>query len=302
MTDSESPQSEEIKSKSGTSISDKLVFKQKLNSFQYPTMPKRSYYSRNKNIRKIRITTNLFELKLKEDYHKFILFNSDIDPEVAEDNSPLRKEIYLSIVIPNLPKCYKKIFWAGKNIYAFIKESTNYDYEILNIHGKLNNIEYKIILKKVKEIYFQKVRDFNGANQQIKSVLEILFRNLIKGNPKIIAFHDRTIFEIDPKKIISIDNKNKDNIYQGYFSSCQITENGLYMLINNRNKLISGKTALQKMIEIRKELQQTNIPINEIYERIKEYFKYHKTVLTIYGSLRTYKIKDVDFDKKPENT
>ena len=42
--------------------------------------------------------------------------------------------------------------------------------------------------------------------------------------------------------------------------------------------------------------------MNEIYEIIREYFNSHRTVLTTYGSLKGYKIKDVAFDKNPINT
>ena len=39
----------------------------------------------------------------------------------------------------------------------------------------------------------------------------------------------------------------------------------------------------------------------DIYSEIKNYFKKHKTVLTVY-SLRAYKIQDINFDKNPSNT
>ena len=45
-----------------------------------------------------------------------------------------------------------------------------------------------------------------------------------------------------------------------------------------------------------------NMSVREMYEQIREYFIKHKTVLTTYGSLKGYKIKDVDFDKNPKNT
>ena len=294
--------SEEIKSNSGTSESEKQLFKQKLSSFNYPIMPKRDNALRkNENNGNIIISTNMFEIKLVDDFHKFTLFSVEIYPEIAEDNSSLIRQIYFNIVIPKLPKNFKKVFWAGLNLYTFITEEENNNYNKIEIKEELNKIQYTIKLIKIKEISFKKINDFNGANAQIKTIFENIFRNLIMRNPQVITFHDRTIFEIDKKNIINVDNKNKENIYQGYITSCQITESGLYMLVNNRSKLISGKTALEKMNEIRK-INQKNIPMNEIYEIIREYFNSHRTVLTTYGSLRGYKIKDVDFDKNPVNT
>ena len=116
-------------------------------------------------------------------------------------------------------------------------------------------------------------------------------------NPKVIKFHDRTLFEIDPNNITNIYNKN--NFYSGYITSANITESGLYMLVNNINKLITGKTVLEKMRELRSKFKAENRNHSEIVQGIKDYFRYHRTVLTTYGSLRTYRINDINFDKNP---
>ena len=56
------------------------------------------------------------------------------------------------------------------------------------------------------------------------------------------------------------------------------------------------------MLEIRKKYVNQNMPNRDIFEKIREYFYEHKTVLTTYGSLKGYKIKDINFDKNPNNT
>ena len=296
--------SEENKSNSETSEYEKQIFKQKLSSFKYSTMPKRNIQNRLKqaNSENLSISTNMFEIKLIDKFHKFTLFSVQIFPEIAEDNSPLIRQIFFNIVIPKLPNNFKKVFWAGLNMYTFITDEKNNSYNNIEIKEELNKIQYIIKLVKIKEISFKNINDFNGTNLQIKSIFENIFRNLIMRNPKVITFHDRTIFEIDKNNIINIDNQNKEHIYQGYITSCHITESGLYMLINNRSKLISGKTALEKMNEIRKRLSQKDISMRDIQENIREYFNSHRTVLTTYGSLKGYKIKDVTFDKNPINT
>ena len=246
-------QSEEVKSNSGTSESERENLRQKLSSYKYETMPKRDnkYRQQNQENSKITITTNLFEIKFIDDYHKFTLFSIKILPEIAEDNNTLVRKIIYEIVFPQLPKCFQKNILSGKNLYSFIieEEGKDIDFKKIDIFGELSNTKYHINLEKVKEISFKKINDFNGENQQVKLIIENMFRNIIMRNPKIITFHDRTIFEIDPKKIINVDNK--ENIYQGYISSSHITESGLYMLINSRSKFISGKTALQKIMEIK---------------------------------------------------
>ena len=293
-----SVKSEENKSSSGTSESERLNFNFKLRSYKYPIMPKRNYDLRHsQNSQEKSISTNLFEIKFIDEYHKFTLFSSEILPEIALDNFSLRRQIYTNIT---LPSSFKKFFWAGNNLYAFIAqdEGKNDNYNNIEIAEEINNIKYNIKLKKIKEIIFKNINDFNGTNQQIKSIIENLFRSILMRNPNVIKFHDRTIFEIDPKNIKSL-NQNDNKIYKGYVTSAHITENGLYMKINNRNKLISGKTAYEKMKEIRDKLKLSS---KELNDKLNEYFSEHKTVLTAYGSLKSYRIKEVNFSRTPQNT
>ena len=292
--------SDENKSSSMTSESENIMMRKKFKEFTYPSMPQknpelRNIYQRIKN----EISTNLFEIKFRNNNFRFTLFNITILPEIAEDNYPLIRLLHSKIDI-YLPECFKLKIWAGKNMYAIMEGKEGEKYEIFEVKVDENNIQYKLKFEKIKEISFKKAEDFNGKNQKNKSIIENIFRNILMKNPKVIKFHDRTIFEIDPDNIIHI--QNKQNFYSGYITSANITESGLYMLVNNINKLITGKTVLKKMIEIRNKLKEQNMQDKEIYREIKEYFKYHRTVLTTYGSLRTYKILDIDFDKNPSNT
>ena len=293
--------SEEVKSSSGTSESDRQIIRKKLNSFQYPSMPLKDYNLRKRESfqRNRLITTNLYEIKFVDEFHKFALYKVEILPEIAEDNYTLKKQIYSNI---ELPKSFKKSFWAGNNLYTLITEEKGQNYDIIKISEEINKIKYNVQLKKIKDVSFKKINCLNEQNLHEKSIIENIFRNIIMKNPKVIKFHDRTIFEIDPKNIINVNSQYKENIYKGYITSAYITENGLYMQINNRNKYISGKTALQKMSEIKNKLKQKILSPKEIHEQINDFFYSHKTVLTTYGSLKAYKIKEADFDKHPSNT
>ena len=291
-----SNQSDENKSSSGTSESEIRIFREKLSSFQYPLMPKRDETLRiGQNLK---IVTNLFEIKFNDDIHKFTLFNVIISPEIAADNRSLMRKIYFNAT---LPKSFEKTFFSGNTLYAIIVEKEKEDCNNIEITEELNNVKYTIKLEKIKDITFSKINDFDRKNQYIKSIIENLFRNILMSNPKIITFHDRTIFEIDKDNILNVNN-NEGHIYKGYITSAHITESGLYLLVNNRSKFISGKTALQKISELRKKYEFQKYSPKEIFEKANEYFLNHKTVLTTYGSLRGYKIKEIDFDKTPSNT
>ena len=96
------------------------------------------------------------------------------------------------------------------------------------------------------------------------------------------------------KNIERVNSQNQGKIYKEFATSAHITESGLYMLINNKNKLMTGKTALKKMLEIRSKLKEKNMSNREIFDEINNYFPSHRTILTGYGSFRTYRIKIVN--------
>ena len=195
----------------------------------------------------------------------------------------------------------QKIFWVGDNLYALITSEKKQDYNNIDMIEEIKNIKYNIKMKNLKEINLKKVKDFNGENQKVKSIIENLFRNILMKNPNVIKFQDRTIFEIDVKNIEGVNSQNQGKIYKGFTTSAHITESGLYMLINNKHKLITGKTALKKMLEIRSKLKEKNMSNREIFDEINNYFSSHRTILTGYGSFRTYRIKIVNFDRNPKN-
>ena len=145
-------QSEENKSNSGSSESERQNFRQKLNEYKYEVMPKRdlNYRQKQQHYYNMTITTNLFEIKFIDKYHKFTLFSIKILPEIAEDNSSLLRKICFEIVLPQLPKNFKKNILSGKNLYSFITEEKDVDYNI-EITGELYNITYKIKLEKKEE-------------------------------------------------------------------------------------------------------------------------------------------------------
>jgi len=127
-------------------------------------------------------------------------------------------------------------------------------------------------------------------------------KDILLKNKNTIKFgDDRTIVKIHDKNVINAEQtEGKETIYKGFYTSAQITENGLYLLVSNINKHVSEVTVWDAINQVRNEYRRENE--STIQQKIREYLKVHKTVLTVYGSLRAYRIKDVDFDRNPEKT
>ena len=111
---------------------------------------------------------------------------------------------------------------------------------------------------------------------------------------------DRMVLSMDKDKVMR--GNDGSTIYKGFFTSAQITEIGLFLLVLNMNKYTSGKTMYEKIYQIMEEGRHHHRNQDEIKQRIEDYIAEHRTVLTIYGSIRAYRIERIDFEKNPMNT
>ena len=290
----------EDKSVSQTSDSEYKERQEKIRNFQYPIMPKRNIYTNNSYQKRIKLATNLFELKFRDKYHNITLFQIKVEPSFDESDFTLRRLIY-NYIEANFPGNFKKNFFGGNILYSLIyaeNENEKNSLKEIKFKEKIKEKEYIITLAKIKEVEFKQVNDFSGQNQKIKHYIETLIRNIVMKNKNVIYFKDRTLFEINIDNVTKICSNSNENIYRGYMTSANITENGLFLLINNINKVISGKTVLQKINEIKE--RNKNLNINDIKYKISSYFE-NKTVITGYGVPRAYRISNINFDLTPTN-
>ena len=267
--------------------------------FMYAIQPKRNPELRKDAI--IDLTTNLLKLKFSETEQKLCLYHYSIDPELATDNYSLNSKIQRQME-GELNKLFTRRFFSGNNLFA----SSDNPQNCIEIKTNVENIDYKVTLKLIRKLEFEKMNDlydFEGNNQRAKSFLEKIIKGILLKNKNTIKFGDaRTIVKINTKNVCDVDpnNTSRESVYRGYFTSAQVTENGLYLLVLNVNKHIRNITVYEKIKELRAE--HKNLSESDIRKAIDSYFKIHKTVLTIYGSLRTYRVESIDFDASPKKT
>ncbi len=263
---------------------------QKIN---YPKVPPKNI-SLRLNDSVVSLTSNLMKLTVSEPMKKIYVYSIEIQPELAKDNNMLQSKIYKSLQ-PELSKYFRKYFFAGYNLFASPKDCEKEKI----IKETVDGVEYIITFKEVSSLNFEEIFDNEGINQKKKNFVEKLIKDILLSSKDTIKFgSDRMIIQINKDNVI----KGNDNssIYKGFYTSAQITENGLYLLVLNMNKYISGKTMYDKFKQIRSENSRESE--NQIREIIEDYIEEHKTVLTIYGSFRAYRIEKIDFEKTPINT
>lgn len=295
-------ESHQVKEK-GNDDKERTDLRTAIRTFDYPTTPQKNLNLRNDP--KVSLITNLFPIQYIDSIHKIFLYSIEISPQIPDDNSILKRSIYHRVE-SLLPEEFKKIIFSGNNLYTCITNQNNKDLSYIECSTSEKNVDYKVKLTKIKDINFDEIsNNKDNENQEIKTIVEKLIRFIIMRNPKIIKFRDGTIVNYsDTGNIQSINTDKGDDtvekIYKGYMTSIQITDNGFFMRINDINKIISGKTAYKKIMEIRAfNKEKGNLELRDV---INDYFQDHRTVLTKYGNFRSYKIKTINFDKNPSNT
>ena len=115
------------------------------------------------------------------------------------------------------------------------------------------------------------------------------------ANNHIVRFDDRSFYDYYNS---SSFGKNGAKIWSGFSTAVAITENGLFLRVNDKNKLITGKTAYDKMKELG--VRFGGVRSEDCQREINEYFK-GKTVIAIYGNYRAYRIGEISFDRNINN-
>ena len=261
--------------------------------FPYPNIPKKNENLRS-NDKIVQLSSNLMKLTFLNPLQKVYIYSIEIIPEIAKDNFTLQIKIY-KLIEPKLLNFFLKITFAGYNLFG----STTNPLNEISIEETVENIEYIIIFKKVGELNVEEILDNEGINQKKKHFIEKLIKDILLSSKDTMRFgSDRMIIQMNKDNIIK--GNDDSTIYKGFYTSAQITESGLYLMVLNMNKYISGKTMYEKIIQIRNENNRESEKV--IREIIEDYIEEHKTVLTAYGSLRAYRIEKIEFDKTPLNT
>ena len=259
----------------------------------YPTRPKRDTHIEEKD-RKITVICNLRQISLSSSSNKISQYAIHFEPEIAEDNFPLKKKL-LRQIRDELKKHFHKYIQGGDTLFVC---SSNLK-EKLVIETKLDSTLYKVQFVLTKNVIdCRNIRTRTKDHIKIKNLIEILVKNIIQSNNHIVKFDDRSFYDYFDIETFGRDGKGK--IWHGYSTAVCITERGLFLRINDKNKMITGKTAYEKMIELSKNYNGNMN--NENYLRDIKNFFIGKTVVAQYGSFKAYRIGDVLFDKNLVNT
>ena len=262
---------------------------------EYPKKPKRGEVFK----KSLNIICNLKQINFKEALKGKHIMTYEISfiPELnnEKENYFLKKKI-LRTLKEDLTGIFENYFLIGNTIFVCTKKCK----DKITLETKVSDVEYQVIFKKISnEFNCEKIE--NNSQDEIrkkKIFVENIIRNIITANNHIIKFNDGAFY--DYYDIETCPFKKKCKIWNGYSTNVLITERGLLLQIIDKNIMITGLTAYEKMKEISQKYGN-DIKNENSKKDIMAFFK-GRTLITQYGNYRSYKIGDIDFDRTVENT
>ena len=256
----------------------------------YPKRPNRDS-NRDKAYRKSRVICNLRQLNLGEESKQVQQYAIHYEPIIAEDNYPLKRKI-IKQLSEDLKGYFERYAQAGDTIFVFSKNSQ----EKVSLETKIDEVLYKVTFDRTSnKVNCRNINKKTIDNIKIKSFIENIIKNIFMANNYMVRFDNGSFFDYNSSSKIG----NNSKMWSGYSTAVTITESGLYLRINDKNKLITGKTVFDKFEEFRS--RYGNMRSEECMRNITDYFK-GKVVIAGYGNFRSYRIGDISFDRDIKNT
>ena len=262
---------------------------------EYPKKPKRGEVFK----KSLNIICNLKQINFKEALKgkHIMIYEISFIPELnnEKENYFLKKKI-LRTLKEDLTGIFENYFLIGNTIFVCTKKCK----DKITLETKVSDVEYQVIFKKISNEFNCEKIEHNSQDdiRKKKIFVENIIRNIITANNHIIKFNDGAFY--DYYDIETCPFKKKCKIWNGYSTNVLITERGLLLQIIDKNIMITGLTAYEKMKEISQKYGN-DIKNENSKKDIMAFFK-GRTLITQYGNYRSYKIGDIDFDRKVENT
>ena len=257
----------------------------------YPKRPNRDS-NRDHQYKKTRVICNLRYINLWLESKQVQQYAIHYEPVIAEDNYPLKRKIIRQLST-DLKGYFEKYAQAGDTIFVFSKDPQ----EKVSLETTIDNVLYKVTFdRSSNKVNCRNINKKTRDNIKIKSFIENIIKNIFMANNHMVRFDNRSFFDYNNSTPLG---NTGSKIWSGYSTAVTITESGLYLRVNDKNKLITGKTVYDKIQEFGRKF--SNLRSEESIREISDYFR-GKTVIAGYGSFRAYRIGEISFDRDIKNT
>ena len=186
-----------------------------------------------------------------------------------------------------LKSIYGECLISGDSLYGLKKvEELKSVKSNLELKGKVDSyvLDFSEFVKE-KTIKQQDVL----RDELTKQFIELLIKDILHANPKLEFYKD--LFVYKKKKTIESGNVSV-NFYPGFTTSFMETDNGNFLNVTLKNKIIQSDSILDVLKDKEYDVKQNQKDIREDLQ--------DKSFKVSYGNENKYKIDDILFDRDPK--
>ena len=162
-----------------------------IKEIQFAKRPLNDNNLRSKD-KKVELVCNMLLMRFSPGEKKAQQFSVKIEPEIAQDNYPLRRKIFRQIS-HDLKGYYQPYFPAGLTIFT---SASNPEARV-ELTTKVDDTEYKITIEDTKNtLDLSKIRTKTDESLKVKSMIENLIKQIVSHNSGLIKFDNRSFFKL----------------------------------------------------------------------------------------------------------
>jgi len=239
--------------------------------------------------REVDIYSNLYPVKLIKNYCLYTYY-LDFQGDSEHFNTFLKRKIISKAYLDLIP-IFGVYFFSGENFYATEKVK-----DVTNIISTYNKVKYSFLIRPVGDFFEMKDYDANHKNKSLfKNILELIYKDILKANPDVRMIKNMCGKKCTEKIVTSRDNKVL--IIPAFSTKIMLLEAGIFLNVDNKNKILNGEDCLKLIKEKMKNLAK---PTANETKQINDLFR-EKIIETKHTNQR-FKIDSVSFDRTPKNT
>ena len=231
------------------------------------------------------IYANLYQIILSKDLLVY-QYPYSVTPEIEAGDSRMRQALFKGCS-RQLKSIYGECLISGDSLYGLKKvEELKSVKSNLELKGKVDSyvLDFSKFVKE-KTIKQQDVL----RDELTKQFIELLIKDILHANPKLEFYKD--LFVYKKKKTIESGNVSV-NFYPGFTTSFMETDNGNFLNVTLKNKIIQSDSILDVLKDKEYDVKQNQKDIREDLQ--------DKSFKVSYGNENKYKIDDILFDRDPK--
>ena len=231
------------------------------------------------------VYANLYEIEIKKEL-KLYQYPFTVSPPIGDSDIRIREKLSKA-AYRELKSIYEDCFISGNSLYSMKKvDEPKVVQCALFLKGRT---DYTLEFNKFESQRTIKQEDIQN-DPLSKQFVEMVIRDILHANPKLEFY--KGVFVLSNKKQKIETERVSITFYPGFTTSFMETDNGNFLNVTLKNKIIQNETILEYIKQF-KDLKDPNVQ-----EDIKD--DLHKKSFKVCYAKKNYRIDDIIFDRNPK--